>query len=337
MATFIPTLASSSLVSIASKNEVGAKSLLDEIRKIPKAELHLHLGGAWPLEYLMKIASAPDYEELTRFLNFLKTGVHYEEGFKVFGVIENIVNTHAKVEKGIIELFKSFSEDGVTHVEIRTGLKKLDTDYEGYLNAVLSGVEKGSAQYNIKAGVILSLRRDTSKALAEETTALAFAYQSQGVVGLDVSGQSTLGSAENILEPLKNAKKQGIPISLHLGESPKESQEQQMKELEQIKPDRIGHAVHLSGQAKAWIAHHKTPIELCLSSATKVKMLPEAAQHPALELLEKGHPVCICTDDPLLFETSLSKELAQVAALKNLSLNQVVKLQESSLSYSFIK
>ena len=37
-------------------------------------------------------------------------------------------------------------------------------------------------------------------------------------------------------------------------------------------------------------------------------MVREAAEHPGMGLLREDYPVAICTDDPLIFNTTLSRE-----------------------------
>lgn len=64
-------------------------------------------------------------------------------------------------------------------------------------------------------------------------------------------------------------------------------------------------------------------------------MIETAAQHPGLELIKQGHPVVICTDDPLNFCTTLSKECALAADLLGFSVDQIKDLQMQALKYKF--
>ncbi len=168
---------------------------------------------------------------------------------------------------------EELSQDNITYVEFRSGLKDLGFGLEKYLQAVLKGIEQGRKASSLQIGLILSLRRNSSAFVAEETLRLAIKYREQGIVGLDLSGDSTLGEAENVFPVFLKAKELNFPITLHIGESPKEKAEQQMLELSLLQPDRIGHGVHLCDKAREWIEDKKIPVELCLTSAMQAGMI----------------------------------------------------------------
>ncbi len=303
---------------------------------MPKHELHIHIGGSWPLKYLEEVAEPQEFEDLCAMLEKIQSNsIDYHSAFHAFTLINNIVNSDQRVEDGVEALCKDLAADNVTYVELRTGLKDLGSGIEGYLVTVLKGVHRGVEGTNLKANLILSLRRDTSEAIAEKTIDLALKYRDLGVVGIDVSGDSTQGDGRHIFSALVRAKSHNLPITLHLGESKKESAEQQMLELSVLQPERIGHAVHLCEEARQWVREKQVLVELCLTSALNAGMIAKVEDHPALKLLVEGHPVAICTDDPLLFNTTLSKEYAQVASLTGLLPEHIEELQNKVRSYQF--
>lgn len=230
---------------------------------------------------------------------------------------------------------QQFTVDNVTYAEIRTGLKDLGSGNEGYLKSVLRGVQRGCEKTNLKADIVLSLRRDSNGVVAQETLDLVKKYKKQGVVGLDVYGDIMSGDGKDILAVLHQAHQEHISVTLHLGELPKETPEQQMKELEVIQPKRIGHAIFLCPEAVTWIRTRKIPVELCLTSAIKAKHIQESWQYPVLQLMFLNHPVVIATDDPLLFKTTLSEECVKVAQVLNLSQEAMVAMQVETRNYRF--
>lgn len=309
-------------------------SLRNALRRVSKTELHAHLGGAVSMDFLKRHSTAQVYNELSGFIQKLKEGIDYKEGFKAFPMIGKILNTNKLIEDAAFDFCQSQYADQVTFSELRTGLKRLDGNFEDYLKAVLRGLERGMRAFPVKVNLILSLRRDTPSIDANETINLAIKYRDQEITGIDVSGESIRGNGDGIFEALERAKKHDFPITLHIGENPNESPEQQMKELSLLQPSRVGHAVFLCPQARKWIEEKQVVIEACLRSAIAVSMIRQPAEHPALELFKKGHPVVFCTDDSTLFG-DLTDELALVACLCNLSVDKIVEMQKKAITHAF--
>jgi len=82
---------------------------------IHKAELHLHLGGAYPKKFLFSIATPEQWLELEDRLRVVSSGMGYHDIFAVFHLISNIVNTEEKVKNGTRALCEDLSRDRVTY------------------------------------------------------------------------------------------------------------------------------------------------------------------------------------------------------------------------------
>ncbi|MBI2712536.1 MAG: hypothetical protein HYX41_06770 [Bdellovibrio sp.] len=312
------------------------------IHELPKAELHLHLTGSYPLTYLKKITTEEQYLGIVENLRILSKGVPYHEAFKYFIPIEAAVNTHEKVERGIHALCDELSKDNVVYAEIRSGLKNFGDGFEEYLKTVLKGISH--CPTNLKVKLLLSVRRHTPLAQVIETVDLAIRYKDQGIVGLDVSGDSTLGEIKNLSAEIKRAKENGLFLALHLGESSKETdsvekQIDQQKLLEELQPERIGHGVFLSDQSRKWLFEHPgVPVEVCPSSSVIAGMIGHHSEHPAVQLYfrKHNHPIVIGTDDPLLFQTTLTNEYQKVLELDHVTLEEIKKMIRWSFEFSFL-
>jgi len=321
----------------------------DQIRNMPKSELHIHLTGAYPLSYLQKISIDPsskaEYKNFLIGIKELSAGdVPYNETFKYFLIVTKIVNTYDKVENGVVALGEQLVADRVIYAEIRTGLKDLGQGYEEYLRAVLRGIARCPKKIKIK--LLLSIRRDPSDstaALAKQTVDLAIKYKDKGVVGIDISGDSTLGQVETIIPELQRAKQHKLYIALHMGESPKEidtpeKAANQAFALELIQPDRIGHGVFLSSQALKWVlAHPSVPIEVCPTSSVLTGMMDHHSEHPGVKYyLEHNHPIVVGTDDPLLFQSCLSEGYHKLMDLEGIKMQQIKQMVYWSFQYAFL-
>ncbi len=316
--------------TLTSLNCVYATEYLAHLQRLPKAELHLHLSGAYPKDYLFSIATEKQQEALENALRKIREGLDYHEVFHVFQLVHQIIHSEEKVQKGVEALCLALKEDGVHYVEIRSGLKNLGQGTEAYLNAILSGISTHNSDM-FQATLLLSLQRNSPVSVVRETIDLALKYKNQGVIGIDISGDSTIGEVDLILPELLRAKQAGLPFVLHIGESPGE--QDQITLLMALKPSRIGHGVYLSSNATEWVLSNKIPLEVCLTSSVLVRMINQHDEHPGIHFFKQGHPIVFCTDDPLLFSTSLSQELLLAHKKAGLSKEDVEKIARNSLQY----
>ena len=301
-------------------------------------EIHIHLYGAVPLKYLKSIANEEDYNALLSILTQVQNQeLNYHKAFDAFTYVNRILDSDSKIREGTKALCEELAANEINYVELRTGLKSLDGSMESYLQSVLEGITRGTENNDLTACLILSLRRDTKREIAELTVDLAIKYRDSGVVGIDISGDSTCGDCADIFEAIIRAKKFGFPITHHIGESPKETKEQQLLELETIIPNRIGHGVHLHDDAKKFVIKNRICIEMCLSSALYAGMINDMKDHPALELLTSNYPIAVCTDDPLIFGTTLSNEYAICSRVTNLTIDEIKITQSLIEPYIFHK
>ena len=81
-----------------------------------------------------------------------------------------------------------------------------------------SGKQSASLGHSITVRLLLSIDRREDTAAAFETVQLAAELQSQGVVGIDLSGNPTLGQWSTWEPALQEARRKGLKITLHAAE-----------------------------------------------------------------------------------------------------------------------
>ncbi|KAM4832996.1 N6-Methyl-AMP deaminase isoform X4 [Urocitellus parryii] len=189
---------------------------------------------------------------------------------------------------------------------------------------------------------LMAIDRRGGPSVAKETVKLAeefFLSTEDTVLGLDLSGDPTIGQAKDFLEPLLEAKKAGLKLALHLSEIPNQNKETQM--LLDLLPDRIGHGTFLNSSEEGslnlvdFVRQHQIPLELCLTSNIKSQTVPSYDQHHFGFWYSIAHPSVICTDDKGVFATYLSQEYQLAAETFNLTKSQVWDLSYESISYIF--
>lgn len=116
----LPPMEQVQYVRDASINWKTVASMTKQIQQVKKANLHIHLGGAWPLWYLKNIASSNDYQRLLAFRKKLNKTLSYDECFEFFQITKDIVKNNQQVEDGVVALCKEFRKDNISYAEVRT-------------------------------------------------------------------------------------------------------------------------------------------------------------------------------------------------------------------------
>ena len=158
--------------------------------------------------------------------------------------------------------------------------------------------------------LILSVDRSGGAEAALSTVALAIRLRAEGgvgryVVGIDFSGNPTVSGFAQFAAAFTAARCAGLHTVVHAAEI---FNDPDTDAILAFRPDRLGHALHLSAAHVAALEAAPIPIELCPTSNMKTLRLSSLADHPTLRRwIEGGYPVSISTDDFGVFSTTASQ------------------------------
>ena len=314
--------------------KIMALPLREFCRELPKVELHAHLNGSISsatMQTLLKRHKADRFEKAgnetpqlweTAILKGEKRTL--ADCFLMFKMIHTLVNDEEAVRMVAHDVVRELADDKVVYLEIRstpranpaTGMTK-----HSYVEAILCGIDKALSECSstMHVRLLLSIDRRQSVAEASDTVELALAHMEPThhharVVGVDLSGDPTLGDIPALLPVLASAKQRGLKLALHISEIPQRNEEAAL--LLSLCPDRLGHGTFIHREAggslelEERVLSCKTPIEVCLTSNVKGQTVSNYENHHLSLWHKRGHPIIICTDDKGVFSTTLSEEYA---------------------------
>jgi adenosine deaminase len=127
-----------------------------------------------------------------------------------------------------------------------------------------------------------------------------------------------------------------VNISLHAGES--SIADGHVFDSILLGAQRIGHGLSLqhSVRAKTVLKEKKICIEACVLSNKILGYIPDAELHPAKDWIKQKIKICLNTDDPGIFDTSMTDEFYYAAIAFDLSLAEIKKIAIESLRSSFM-
>lgn len=143
------------------------------------------------------------------------------------------------------------------------------------------------------------------------------------ICGFDLAGPEGIIDSIKLRDVIQPLLEECIKITIHAGET--SSFEDIWKAVYQLNADRIGHGLSLSENAMLIqkLKDHRTAVEMCPSSnfqITGFRDFSDAStaklkRYPLKHYLEQGLKPCICTDDPGISRTDISKEYLKASKM----------------------
>jgi adenosine deaminase len=289
----------------------------DFFKKIPKVELHVHLEGSVRPETVLKLSrrhgitlpadSVEGLQEWYRFKDFR----HFVE---IYLAITKCIRTPEDLELVAREFLEGQAAQNIKHSEVTytasTVASYLNISWPDQHKALLSAMKYGEKELGVTAGIILDIVRGCSVEKAIEVA--EWATTSEGVTALGLAGEEWRGTAQ--YEPaFQLAKSRGLPIIPHAGETV--GPESVWETLKYTDPLRIGHGVRSIEDPRLVreLAARQIPLEVCPTSNVALGVYPSLAEHPLPKLLDEGVYVTLNSDDPPMFNTTLTDEFERCA------------------------
>ena len=325
------------------------------IRKIPKVELHDHLDGGLRPSTIIELAEkegiklpSNDPVELARWFHRganRKSLALYLEGFSVtVSVMQNKDALKRIAREAIIDR----AEENIVYTEIRfapTLCTEKGLNLEEVVESVLEGLEEGSAETGTVYGLILCAMRDRKDSL--EIAELSVAFRSRGVVGFDIAGDEYGHPPKRHIEAFEFIRNKNFNITIHAGEA--FGIESIWQAIQVCGAHRIGHATRLiedmtvndskimkMGTLSHFIRNRRIPLEICLSSNIQTGAAETIESHPFNIFYQNGFRVFLCTDNRLMSNTSLTREIAVASSAFSLDLRDIEKLTVNAMKSAFL-
>ncbi|CZR57323.1 probable adenosine deaminase [Phialocephala subalpina] len=341
-----------------------------DFKALPKIELHAHLSGSISRQCLHEIwvlKKERGETELEDPLIEMPEGKHdydldtsenrvtgpYESFpkpkltttpsssfFPLFSrYIYGLCNDRASLVYTTNSVLSDFAADGVVYLELRTTPRAIASEgmrKDDYVQTVLDCISTSNKSSTLKTNLILSIDRRNDLPTAMQVVELATKYRNQGVVGIDLCGDPAAGDVSLFRPAFEEAKKRGIKITIHFAEAPNTTTPNELTNLLEYQPDRIGHVINVPDDVKQEIVRRKLGLELCLSCNVHAKMITGTySDHHFGWWRETGCPIALSTDDVGVFGSTLSNEYRLIAEHFDLNRKEICDLARGAVEVIF--
>ncbi len=296
----------------------GAGISDDLLRTLPKTDLHCHLDGSLRLNTFRELGAAagldmPTDEMDVRRLYFpLDRECRVNEFLRYFDHTVALLQTPENLERVAYELAWDFAAEGVWYLEVR--FCPLQHTNQGLtpdqaVAAVRRGLDAAEQEQGIRAGIIITGIRTIAPEHSLELAKLAVDWKGRGVVAFDLAGAEEDHPAKRHVEAFYHVMNHNQNVTIHAGEG--FGPESIHQALHRCGANRIGHGVRLEEDPElmAYVADHRIPLEICLSSNLQSCIVDDLADHPLRYYMRKGIRVTLNTDNTLFADTTPLKEL----------------------------
>jgi adenosine deaminase len=319
---------------------VAPDRLPELLRRMPKAELHMHIEGSLEPELIFAMAQRnrvalayPDVESLRRayvFDNLQSFLDIYHQGTMVLKTEQDFYDmTHAYLKRA--------AADNVVHAEIFFDTQT-HTGHGLDAGVVINGLHRACAdaqsQFGMTASLILCFLRHLSEADAFEALEQALPYRDK-IVGIGLASSEVGHPPEKFAKVFARCRELGFRLVAHAGEEGPPAYI--WSALDVLKVERIDHGVQAIKDPALMqrLAQDRIPLTVCPLSNLKLCVFDNLAQHNIGRMLDAGIVATINSDDPAYFGGYINENFTQTFAALGLTAQQAYTLAANSFEASF--
>ena len=330
--------------------ETAQKTLsLQEIRLLPKIDLHRHLDCSMRWSTLLEVANTLKIDfprdPSQQAQHFLVTDpmVNLEAVLNKFLIAQKVLASEEILERLAFEACEDAFNDGVRILELRYAPTFIadghpNLTYEKIHHAFLRGIERAQKKWPIIAGLICILQRILPLEKVEKVT--QFAIENKNTfLAVDLADNEEGFEPKKFAPYFNRLRNAGLFVTIHSGEAPNPQASQWIKDSIQILgAERIGHGVQAihDDELMNELIRQDIPLEVCPYSNFLTQAFPTYESHPLKKLLDRGVPVTINSDDPGMFASTLSDDYYLAHRFQNFTLADFKKCNATAYKHSFI-
>jgi adenosine deaminase len=301
----------------------------EAIQRLPKTDLHVHLDGSLRIATILDLARkdnvklpASDPEGLARAMHCGENTGSLVKYLEAFDVTLMVLQTQESLFRAAYELAQDAAAENVRYMEVRYAPllhTRKGLSHTRVVEAVLDGLRAAQVDHGITSNVIVCGIRNISPESSLEMAELAVAYKGRGVTGFDLAGAEYDHPAKKHKDSFALIRKNNINITIHAGEA--------------YGPESIEQAIHVCGAHRI---DHRIALECCPSSNVQTGAVKDLATHPLKLYHDLGLRVTVNTDNRLITDTSVSKELWLAHTKMGLTLQDLKQIVLNGFKAAFL-
>ena len=301
----------------------------DFLADVPKAELHLHLEGSVEPETLYELDPSSSMEEYRALYHY----TDFDAFLRAFASVGKRLRTPQDYALITRRLLGRLEAQNVRYAEIIIAAGVVlwkEQDFAPIFEAIRAAAGESAVQVRW----ILDAVRQFGVEQAMQVAALASERLDEGVVALGIGGSEERGPASWFHDVFAFAKRQGLHLHAHAGESMGPGS---ICDALALGAERIGHGIAAVGDPALMrhLRERDIPLEICITSNLVTGVVPRMEDHPVRRLFDAGVPIVLNSDDPAMFRCSLAGEYRLAAERFGFTEAELRRIAENGFRYAF--
>ena len=311
---------------------------LDElIRRIPKAELHIHIEGSLEPELMFEIARRNGITLRYRSVDALRRAYQFTDLQSFLDIYYEgaaVLRRERDFNEMTLAYLRRAAADNVRHAEIFFD-PQTHTGRGIAFATVIDGISAALRAGPISSRLILCFLRHLSAESAMQTLEAALPYRDRIVaVGLDSAEAGNPPS--KFVAVFARARQEGFLTVAHAGEEAGPSYIGEALAL--LRVSRIDHGVRCFEDPALVddLVARRIPLTVCPLSNVKLGIFRSIQDHPLRTMLQRGIVATVNSDDPAYFGGYVVDNYLAVASALGLQEAEVRTLARNSFEASFL-
>jgi aminodeoxyfutalosine deaminase len=314
------------------------------IRRLPKAELHLHLEGTITPSTLVELSALNDApitqaaaEAIYQFTDF--TG--FIEAFKA---VTRLLSGPEAYEIAAFRMMQNLAAQGVVHAEvyISVGVIYMWRNHDPHVfEPIFLALERARTRAASELGLSLYWIFDAVRHFTVPEAEVVFRKAAEmrrdypSIIGIGLGGDERRAGSEPFRALYAQARADGLRLTNHAGET---TGPEAIREALSIGSERIGHALSAIGDPALLqdLKARRIPLELNPTSNVRTGVCPSFAEHPLRRYFDGGLLVTLNSDDPAFFGSDLANEYLLAHTQQGFTRDELRTLAANSIEASFL-
>lgn len=314
--------------------------MLDWIKSLPKAELHVHLEGTFEPEHIYKMAQrngielgyespdaiveAYDFHDLPSFLNFYYAAMHALQTEQDFYEL-----TYAYFEKAAAE--------NVVYVEPffdPQGHTSRGITFETLINGIHRAQLDAETNLGVKSNLIMCFLRDLSAESAMEHLEMSLAYK-DWIIGVGLDSDEKDNPPSKFAKVFSKARAEGYRLTMHCDVNQKDIVGHLWECLDLINVDRIDHGINSLDDEALSKAIAEKGVGLTICPVSNNFVVQTYTTNEIRSMLKLGIKATINSDDPAYFQAYLSDNFLALMQHGNFNKTEIATLARNAFEVSW--